>query len=334
MPHPWPQNLHPSETPVGARSITPAPTGSAHLRAAPTCAQTPRRPSSKRPSGHDPVGMDLKTWVTTRGGIVHREDARERGYPPSLIRAAIRGGEVERIRAKWISTAAAPQDLRTSAAASARLTCISLARRREWWIPEKAPAGAHLHVGTNAHRHAGDAVLHWSEPLVDVGPRALVASIEDALAHVARCFDFEDAMTIWESAMRRESLDVASLRAVRWRDRASRELAHAVRGMSDSGLFRPSFALCRPRPGCRARCRTPVARVHRDPIHLRADPARLGIRRTHGRCGHRARPASTSGVARAVTRVDTSAAGCTFGGHIRKMWPPNFTKAAETARST
>ncbi|MCK2036018.1 endonuclease domain-containing protein [Microbacterium sp. SSW1-49] len=180
--------------------------------------------------------MDLKTWMTTRGGIAHREDAREHGYPPSRIRAAIRESEVERIRAKWIVTAAAPQDLRAAAAASARVTCVSLARRREWWIPEDAPAGTHLHVGTNAHRHAGDAVLHWSEPLVDAGPRALVASIEDALAHVARCFVFEDAMTIWESAMRRESLDVASLRAVRWRDRASRELAHAVRGRSDSGL--------------------------------------------------------------------------------------------------
>lgn len=184
----------------------------------------------------DSVGMDLGSWVTARGGIAHREDARERGFAPSRVRAAIRAGEVERVRAKWIATASAPADLRAAAAASAQLTCISLARRRGWWIPESAPSGIHLHVGANAHRHSDELVMHWSEPLVATGRRALTASIEDALAHVARCFDYEDAMAIWESALRCESLDVESLRAVRWRDTASRELAAAVRGMSDSGL--------------------------------------------------------------------------------------------------
>ncbi|WP_334152884.1 endonuclease domain-containing protein [Microbacterium sp.] len=180
--------------------------------------------------------MNLHTWVAARGGIAHREDAREWGYSPSRVRAAIRAGEVQRIRAKWIATSEAPPELRAAAAASGRLTCVSLARRRRWWIPEGASSTVHLQVGGNAHRHSSQAVLHWSDPLVDLGPRSLTTSIEDALAHLARCFRFEEAMMIWESAITRESLDIESLRSVQWRDESSRALARSVRGRSDSGL--------------------------------------------------------------------------------------------------
>lgn len=103
-------------------------------------------------------------------------------------------------------------------------------------MPDGATSQLHLHVGTNAHKHHDEAILHWAAPLVDRGPRALTASVEDALTHIAQCFVREDALSIWDSAVRAESLDLESLRAVRWPSSASRDLAVTVEGRSDSGI--------------------------------------------------------------------------------------------------
>ncbi len=64
----------------------------------------------------------------------------------------------------------------------------------------------------------------------------LEASVEDALAHIAQCLSREDALSVWESAVKVERLDLESVRAVRWPDAASRSCAITIRGMSDSGL--------------------------------------------------------------------------------------------------
>ncbi|MGY1552979.1 endonuclease domain-containing protein [Microbacterium sp. A588] len=180
--------------------------------------------------------MDLITWLSDRNSIGHRADARAAGFSPPHVRAAIRAGHVRRIRASWIALASAPRELVAAAAATGRLTCLSLARQRGWWIPDGASARLHLHVGTNAHRLTADAVLHWAKPLVDRGNRVLEASVEDALAHLAQCLTYEDAVSVWESAAKAERLDPESLRTVHWPDAASRACANAVTGLSDSGL--------------------------------------------------------------------------------------------------
>ncbi|WP_431074026.1 endonuclease domain-containing protein [Microbacterium phyllosphaerae] len=180
--------------------------------------------------------MDLTEWLTARGGIAHRSDAADHGFAPGHVRAAIRSGSVRRMRAQWVALSSAPDDLVAAAAASGRLTCVSLARHSGWWVPDKAPADLHLQVGPNAHRHRADATLHWGAPLVDCGPRRLTASVEDALAHIASCCSREDARVIWESAIRMERLDIEALRLVEWREPRSRILAEEVVGLSDSGL--------------------------------------------------------------------------------------------------
>lgn len=180
--------------------------------------------------------MRLHAWLRDHGGIAHRADASAHGFSPDHVRAAIRAGHVLRIRARWIALPDAPTDLVAAAAAAARLTCISLARRRGWWIPEGISSELHLQVGPNAHRHRDDAVFHWGAPLVDRGQRTLTAAIEDALAHIAECFTHEQARTLWESAVRSESLDIEALRAVRWPNVASRDLSTIVEGRSDSGI--------------------------------------------------------------------------------------------------
>lgn len=180
--------------------------------------------------------MNLIEWLVTRDGIAHRADAAAYGFSPSHVRAAIRAGGVRRIRSTWIALPSADQDLVAAATASGRLTCLSLARRRSWWIPDGASAQHHLHVGPNGRRLVKGPVMHWAKPLVDRGDRVLEASVEDALSHVARCLTFENAMSVWESAVKVEKLDLESVRAVHWPDAASRACAHALRGLSDSGL--------------------------------------------------------------------------------------------------
>lgn len=181
--------------------------------------------------------MTLRNWLHARGGIAHRADAHAHGFSPSHVRAQIRAGHVHRVRAQWIALDDAPSDLVAAASASARLTCLSLARRRNWWIPPAASSALHLQVAPNAHgAFATGSVRHWNAPLIDRGPRALTASVEDALVHLAACLSLEDALTVWESAVRIESLDLESLRAVRWPNVVSRRLADAVQGQSDSGI--------------------------------------------------------------------------------------------------
>jgi very-short-patch-repair endonuclease len=148
----------------------------------------------------------------------------------------LRAGSVRRLRAQWIALESAPDALAVAAAASGRLTCVSLARHRNWWMPTHISNQLHLQVGPNAHRHRDDLVLHWGTPIVDRGSRVLTASVEDALAHIATCVSHEDARVIWESAVRTESLDLEALRLVRWREPRARGLAAEVSGQSDSGL--------------------------------------------------------------------------------------------------
>ncbi|WP_305858983.1 hypothetical protein, partial [Klebsiella pneumoniae] len=55
------------------------------------------------------------------------------------------------------------------------------------------------------------------------------------LFHVARCLPPIDALTIWESAARRDAVDIDVLERVQWRSRAAADLAARVGDRSDSG---------------------------------------------------------------------------------------------------
>lgn len=158
------------------------------------------------------------------------------GFTQSGIRLAIRRGLVRRIRASWIAIDSAPPDMAAAAEAGGRLTCVSLARHRGWWVPQDSSSKAHVHLLPTASPPGADVVAHWSRPIGAHRPRLLLASVEDALMHAARCFPLDDALAIWESAARVEKLSVESLRRVRWRDSASRRCAEHLRPGTDSSL--------------------------------------------------------------------------------------------------
>lgn len=181
---------------------------------------------------------DVLTWLEARGGIAHREEAVG-VFPVGLVRAVVRDGAATLIRRAWISLQSAPADLRTAAEGGGRITCTSLARRRGWWMPGHVGHELHLHVlpgSASTPVTAGDeAVGHWTKPLVPPG-RSLVGSVEDALLHISTCLDRDDALVLWESAARTESIAPQTLRAFAWPRRIACELAAEVTGLSDSGL--------------------------------------------------------------------------------------------------
>lgn len=185
------------------------------------------------------TAKQLRAWIATEGGIVHRDEALRAGFAIAVIRAFVRDGHAELIRRVWLSTTQAPDELRTAARAGGRVSCTSLARRRGWWMPEGVGSDLHLHL------HPGSAgtgleddwtgTTHWTKPLVSAAP-SLLGTTEDALLHIAQCLDRDTALVLWESASRVERIAPQTLRAVDWRSARARELAEAVTGLSDSGL--------------------------------------------------------------------------------------------------
>ena len=180
--------------------------------------------------------MDLIKWLGAKDGIGHRADALDAGFTVSRIRTAIRSGTVRRIGARWIALPGAPADLVMAARAGGQLTCVSLARSRGWWVPPGTATTVHTHLLPSAASPGVDVVTHWSAPLAPYRPRRLIASVEDALAHAARCFEIDQAVAIWESAARIEKISIESLRQVRWRNQIARRCAERLRPGTDSSL--------------------------------------------------------------------------------------------------
>lgn len=149
---------------------------------------------------------------------------------------AIRAGAVQRIRSKWIALASAPVDLVGAAHSGGSVTCVSLARRRGWWVPPDAGTALHLHLKPGGHARTDDVHAHWSKSLAPQHPRALEATVEDALADAAVCFTLDQAVAIWESALRAGAISLESLRTVRWRSSAARRCLAHVRPGTDSSL--------------------------------------------------------------------------------------------------
>ncbi|MBF4561547.1 DUF559 domain-containing protein [Microbacterium sp. VKM Ac-2870] len=196
----------------------------------------------RRRAGGQARTVGIRELVEAGGGIVHRRVVLDAGIRPTTLRAAIAAGEVRRVRRFWVATDAAPAVLVHAAQVSARVACVSAARHRGWWMPPEIPTRPHLHVPAHAQRPRPDerdgdgVVVHWDTPLVPSHPHVLVESVPDALAHLARCLPHEDALVVWESAVRRERLDPDVLRRYRWRTPDARRLAAEVTGLSDSGL--------------------------------------------------------------------------------------------------
>lgn len=181
--------------------------------------------------------MDIADAVERAGGIVHRQRLLDAGASASRLRAAITDGAVRRVRRYWIADDHPPADLLAAAQAGGRLACVSAARHHGWWIPSGAPDGLHLHLPAGAHAPSGGGITaHWRAPLVPRSRYELVESVADTLRHVAGCLPREQALVLWESAVRAHRIPLAELRRTTWHSAASAELAALATDLSGSRI--------------------------------------------------------------------------------------------------
>ncbi|MFB7890893.1 DUF559 domain-containing protein [Microbacterium sp. NPDC056044] len=172
--------------------------------------------------------------VRLHGGIARATTLQREGYSRHYLRLAIQQGALRRVARDWVAVPDADAELVAAARGGAVLTCVSAARRAGLWVlTEDRP-----HVAVKPHARggrAGTAAVHWAEPLVPRHPDALVDPIENVLALVAACRPREEALAIWESALRQDLVDRAQL------DRlplpaAARAIREEAQAFADSGL--------------------------------------------------------------------------------------------------
>lgn len=194
----------------------------------------------------DPRGMrdaDLLTTLRERGAA-HTAVLRSEGFSPYVMAQVVADGGASRVRRSWLVTDACGSTERRAIEAGGRVTCVSEAAERRLWTP--AHTGVHLAVPRSASRITPkDALLHWAQGPAPVDAHALHDPVLNMLFHLARCLPTVDALTVWESAIRKKLVDPLELRRVRWRSSSAGRLAAVASDLSDSGVETRFIALLR-----------------------------------------------------------------------------------------
>lgn len=179
--------------------------------------------------------MDLLTWAHARSGVVHQQDVLRAGFTRYAIRRALEQGGLRRIRGGWLATQAAPDPLVHAASLGGRLGCVSATRHHGLWTLDDARLHITVPPHSSRHRPAG-AVLHWSVGPVAGHPYELIEPVVNALVQVADCRPFDEAVAVWESALRSGRVSAGLLERMPIRSAAARLVRSASTMLSDSGI--------------------------------------------------------------------------------------------------
>lgn len=151
------------------------------------------------------------------------------------MESAITADIVRRTRRVWLYAPTVDAGRLAAVRVGGRLSCVSAAKRLGLWVP--SAGGIHIALPRHASRvDAGAHTLHWSQGPVPADSRASQEPLINVLFHVASCLPRDDALAVWESAVRRSELEASMLSRVKWRSTASNELAAAASTLADSGL--------------------------------------------------------------------------------------------------
>ena len=177
----------------------------------------------------------LTDAVAAAGGVARVAALRALGIPRRAIESELSGSALIRPRNGWVAFPDADPLLVAAARAGVVLSCHTQARRLGLWVLRDDG----VHVAAPPGRHIGEVRdgthVHWARPLVPRHPDALADPVENVLALVAACRPYEEALAVWESALRleqvtRESLERMSLTP------GARRLLEECSPYSDSGL--------------------------------------------------------------------------------------------------
>ncbi len=191
--------------------------------------------SAKRSGVGNAQRMNIATWLQEQGGIAHRKLAQQHGFSPKSVQLAARRGDIIRLNTKWICLGETDATARAAACAGGKISCVSLARERGWFIPEGIDTSLHLHMPPRGHTPS-NAIAHWTEPLAPSSEFSLRTSVFDALAHIATCVRGEPAQVIWESAVRIELIAPEMLATIEFKSDVARYIVSKLEYASDSGL--------------------------------------------------------------------------------------------------
>ncbi|MHC2998908.1 endonuclease domain-containing protein [Microbacterium sp. HJ5] len=177
----------------------------------------------------------LVQWIDLRGGIAHRSEARAAGFTDHDLRTSTAQARMRSVRRSWIvSTAAPPAGVR-AVEAGGRLTCLSEAVRRGLWVADHDD----LHVGMprSSSTPLRDGIrYHWASGPVPIARWAWHDDPHNMLAHIATCVPRDQALLVWESALRTRLVSAEHLARITWPGPRAKELAEIAGVLSDSGL--------------------------------------------------------------------------------------------------
>lgn len=174
--------------------------------------------------------MEPTDWIRRHGGIAHRRELEAAGWASARLRG------LERIGRGWVALADAPAPLREAARLRSRLACVSAAQQLGLELLHP-PTHLHLHAPRQGTQRPEPGLrLHRARAIQPVGRYALVESLPDMLANVARCLPEVEALIVWESAVRLGLAGLEELRRTAWPGPRQRRLARLVSGRSDSLL--------------------------------------------------------------------------------------------------
>ncbi len=179
-----------------------------------------------------------------RNGSAHSTQLRAAGFSEHSVRRAVSHGDLRRIRRSWLVTPDCDPHRVAAAALGGRLTCVTAAEKMGLWAIHSD--SVHIAVPRTASRlQASDVMIHTAVGPVPVSPRSGDEPVLNVLFQVARCLPQDAALAIWESAVRRDIVELDVLERVHWRSRAASDLASMVGARSDSGKESRFVALMR-----------------------------------------------------------------------------------------
>jgi very-short-patch-repair endonuclease len=178
--------------------------------------------------------MDPVLVVTAHGGIVPVRAVLDAGVAAGALKRARREGRLIRPRNGWVAVPDVDPVLRVAAELGVVLTCVTRAQRAGLWT-----------FGTNEYHVAADprhalprkttARVHWARPVVPRPAGVLEDGIENTLVLIAECRPFEEALVVWESALRMSLVSIEVIRRLPITQRVRRVLELAE-PFADSGL--------------------------------------------------------------------------------------------------
>jgi very-short-patch-repair endonuclease len=169
---------------------------------------------------------DVGALVRDLGGMAQKQQLVALGARGFQLTAAVRSGDVIRVRNGWYSTFEEQDPRLRAVRVGGRLTGISALAARGAWVPGEHPLHVSLHDNAARMRAQGNrhqrlnlrspqgVVLHWDEPSVRSFGNVTEVGLVDALIRVILDEEFEVAVAALDWALNSGSIDRVDFEAL------------------------------------------------------------------------------------------------------------------------